>query len=176
MTQQISKDVSPTIQDLRSFFDKEHVTIRFQAFGAGHNPSDFSAMEPDICIQSDYRIEGSSLLKTSQTLGSVVFDYYDISISESLTKEKTGATFIGLPDPEYGLSAVPLIETASKLLAKSSFQVCLLLPDENDALDISTVWSSLYAASSFHVLSLEGVWMVLCSITGLEILKADSAA
>lgn len=95
-----------------------------------------------------------------QAIGDVVFNYFSIAPKEDAKGDNSRVIFVGQPDVEYAISAIPLIETARKFSSRESLEVCLILADKQDALDVCTVWSDLYPDCLCDISLLSKLWIV----------------
>ena len=95
-----------------------------------------------------------------QAIGDVVFNYFSIVPKEDAKGDSSRVIFAGQPDVEYAISAIPLIETARNFSSRESLEVCLILADQQDALDVCTVWSGLYPDCPCDVSLLSNLWIV----------------
>ena len=95
-----------------------------------------------------------------QAIGEVVFNYFSIVPKEDAKGDNSRVIFAGQPDVEYAISAIPLIETARNFSSCESLEVCLILADQQDALDVCTVWSGLYRDCLCDMSFLSNLWIV----------------
>ena len=95
-----------------------------------------------------------------QSIGSLQFEYFDVSIPASTTASRTRLIAVGLPDQNYAVSAIPLGETAQKLFEDETYQVLLFVQDETDAHDICLVWKEFYNGCVCEATPFGDCWLV----------------
>ena len=95
-----------------------------------------------------------------QSIGSLQFEYFDVSIPASTTALRTRLVAVGLPDQNYAVSAIPLVETAKKLFEDETYQVLLFVQDETDAHDICLVWREFYDGCVCETTPFGDCWLV----------------
>ena len=150
--------------------DKESLVLRFQDF-VGDWDEAFSqekAFVINLTESNRYFAQidssGFSAKQVRQAIGNVQFDYFDISVSDDIASQKDCVLVFGLPDRGFPVSAVPLLETAHKLIDRDFFDFSLCIEDETDARDIHTVWENLYPAIDFELFKLKRSWLIFCQV------------
>lgn len=168
--EQIAIEPQSVLEGPFSIAEKESLVLRFQDFfddwDAGCSPEKVFVVNLAESNRHSAQIDSSgfSAKQVRQAIGNVQFDYFDISVSDDIASQKDCVLVLGLPDRGYPVSAVPLLETAHKLIDRDFFDFSLCIEDETDARDIHTVWENLYPAIDFELFKLEQSWLIFCQV------------